>query len=189
VNIADRVLALRDAGVVKRSHTCRTLMDRNVAEHSHGVAMLVLCLYQHAGGMPTPYLLAAALCHDLSEIATGDIPAPVKRGHPDLKKTLNRISHAWECEMNVRFGLTDEEQHLLLWCDRMDFALYALEEVTMGNGYFKEYLGRIIQWIKDMPLPSIRGDASASTELYLGVTARAFQAMNLDPHPYYPKGE
>lgn len=184
MNIADRVIALRDAGVVKRSHTCRTLVDRNVAEHSHGVAVLVLALYQEAGGMPTPYLLAAALCHDLSEIATGDVPAPVKREHPDLKGVLNRISYAWELAMNVRFGLTDEEQSILLWCDRMDFALYALEEVTMGNRYFREYLARITDWISEMPPPAVHGDNTPSKDLYRGVMSRTCRALERDSTPY-----
>lgn len=160
-----QVLELRDAGIVKRSHTCRTLMDRNVAEHSHGVAMLIVALY--APSLPPADLLAAALTHDLSEIATGDIPAPVKRDNPALKAELHRISEAWEHKMGVRYKLSAKEAELLLWCDRMDFALYALEEVTMGNRYFEEYLARIYSWLCEMPLPG-SVDVNAET-LYEGV--------------------
>lgn len=170
-SITERVLTLRDAGVVKRSHTCRTLMDRNVAEHSHGVAMLVLALYERIGYTPSAALLAAALVHDLSEIATGDVPAPVKRHNPDLKRMLNELSTKWEHDMGVRYEIDAEEQHILLWCDRMDFALYALEEVTMGNRFFDEYLIRITEWLAEMPAPVVCGDTTPATELYEGVTA------------------
>ena len=168
MQIFDRVLQFRDAGVIKRSHTCRTLMDRNVAEHSHGVAMLILALY--APVLPRPELLAAALTHDLSEIATGDVPAPVKRDNPALKIELHKISEAWEHEMGVRYNLTAEEAALLLWCDRVDFALYALEEVTMGNRYFLEYLHRITSWLREMPTPSI---CSFEAEMLLDSLQRA----------------
>jgi hypothetical protein len=160
--IIDKVFLMRDAGVVKRSHTCRTLMDRNVAEHSHGVAMLVLLLYQEAGAMPSANLLAAALTHDLSEIATGDIPAPVKRDNTDVKRAMHRISHEWEENHGIRFDLTNEEATLLLWCDRMDFALFSLEEVTMGNRFFLEYLHRIIGWLQGMDCPMPECDTLAA---------------------------
>lgn len=178
--ITERVLLLRDAGVVKRSHTCRTLMDRNVAEHSHGVAMLLITLHQFSSFkcMPSSYLLAAALAHDLSEIATGDTPAPVKRANPDLKRMLNAISSEWEEKNDMRFPLNEEEQHLLLWCDRMDFALYALEEVTMGNRYFEEYLARITDWLSEMPLPHIHGDTRAAENLYKGVMAAVSYSLS-----------
>jgi 5'-deoxynucleotidase YfbR-like HD superfamily hydrolase len=148
------VLLMRDAGAVHRSHTCRTLKDRNVAEHSHGVAMLVLLLYQACGCLPPARMLAAALVHDLSEIATGDMPAPVKVEHPDLKAMLNRISTAWEEQYGLRYTLSENEAHLLLWCDRMDFALFTFEEIEMGNTLFKPYL-RIVTWLVNMPLPLI----------------------------------
>lgn len=162
MTILDKVLLMRDAGVVKRSHTCRTLMDRNVAEHSHGVAMLVLLLHMEAGMVPSAQLLAAALTHDLSELATGDVPAPVKRNNEDVRQALHRISVAWEEEHGIRFYLTDQEADLLLWCDRMDFALFALEEVTMGNRYFLEYLQRITGWLREMEWPMPECDLLAA---------------------------
>lgn len=149
-----KVLLLRDAGVVQRSHTCRTLKDRNVAEHSHGVAMLALLLYQSVGFAAPAVVLMTALVHDLSEIATGDMPAPVKRQHPALRAELNKVSTAWEEAQGIRYSLQEDQAALLLWCDRMDFALYSLEEVSMGNGLFKSYLNRILYWLTTMPVPA-----------------------------------
>lgn len=164
-NITERVVLMRDAGIIKRSHTCRTLMDRNVAEHSHGVAMLVLLIYQNNGKMPRAELLAAALSHDLSEIATGDIPAPVKRQHPNLKRELNLITSVWEVNHGLRYSLTPDESALLLWCDRMDFALYSLEELKMGNTFFQTYYGRIRGWLLEGELPNPDGVRNTCAEL------------------------
>lgn len=175
--VAERVMLLRDAGAVTRSHTCRTLHHRNVAEHSHGVATLIVVLLQFADAVPSSNLLCAALVHDLSEIATGDIPAPVKREHPDLKRLLNRISTTWEEDNDLRFALTEHEQELLLWCDRMDFALYALEEVTHGNRFFVEYLTRILDWLGDMPVPKLC--TFPAQELLQGVNEAAMAVLNL----------
>jgi hypothetical protein len=176
--ITERVLLLRDAGAILRSHTCRALHHRNVAEHGHGVAMLALTLAQCSEGAPLPRaeVLAAALVHDLSEIATGDVPAPVKRNNPDLREVLNRISTDWERHYDLRFDLTRAEQDLLLWCDRVDFALYALEEVTMGNRFFIEYLQRILDWISTMPLPATY--AAAASDLLVGLLRKAAPYLN-----------
>ena len=131
--LTEEVFLLRDAGAVKRSHTCRTIKERNVAEHSHGVAMLIISLYKAAGIRPSGDLLAAALCHDLSEIATGDIPAPVKRYHPELKEELHKITEAWERHMGLLYDLTKDEANLLLWSDRIEFALFSLEEIGRAS--------------------------------------------------------
>jgi 5'-deoxynucleotidase len=175
MKITDKVLLMRDAGAVKRSHTCRTLLERNVAEHSHGVAMLVLLLYAEEGILPRPEVLAAALTHDLSELATGDMPAPVKRENPALRQALHDISHRWEEKHGIWYTLTAEEQHLLLWCDRMDFALYSLEEVTMGNRYFSEFLGRILHWLDELQLPGppVSKLRFAAHDLLTEITMRA----------------
>ncbi len=175
-DVTERVMLFRDAGVVMRSHTCRAIQHRNVAEHGHGVAMLALTLAQCAGQpLPRAEVLAAALVHDLSELATGDTPAPVKRNNPKLKEELNRISTEWEQKYGLRYDLKEDEAHLLLWCDRMDFALYALEEVTMGNRHFRTYLVRIMDWLQTMALP--RPYTAQARDLFNGVAAAAMEAV------------
>jgi hypothetical protein len=62
----------------------------------------------------------------------------------------------------------------------MDFTLYALEEVTMGNRFFVEYLKRISDWVSEMPLPEIRGSRMPATELYFGVMNRVCTALGIE---------
>ena len=156
---AAEVFLLRDAGAVKRSHTLRTLFERNVAEHSWGVAMLVRQVYAWADiGVPPPSrVLLAALCHDLSEYVTGDLPATAKRDYPKLKAAANDATTIWEQDLGLRYELTVAEQDLLLWCDRMEFALYALEEVTAGNRFFAGPAHRITSWLAGMKVPCVGG--------------------------------
>lgn len=172
-----RLMELRDGGAVKRTHTCRTLRDVNVAEHSHGVAMIVLAVHQTEGSMPSANLLAAALCHDLSELATGDVPAHVKRQNPEIKAALNGVSTAWEHRMRVRFDLSKDEQDLLLWADRLEFALYATEEVRMGNRYAVNWLARILTYMHDMPIPIVGGSTVAAYSLLRLVQEHAKKAI------------
>jgi 5'-deoxynucleotidase len=176
MNVYSEVLLMRDAGAITRSHTLRRVFThRNVAEHSYGVAMLILLLYRHDGGaMPPAALLAAALAHDLSEIATGDVPAPVKRDNPELKAELNRITTAWEEKHHLRFGLSVDEQALLKWCDNAEFALYALEEVTAGNRFFMVYLERIINWLERDGYPNCSYKIRSGCEdIYTAIRLRA----------------
>lgn len=141
--------------------------------------MLIISLYKAAGIRPSGELLAAALCHDLSELATGDIPTPVKREHPALKAELHRVTEAWETQHGLCFNLLPEETELLLWCDRIEFALFSLEEVTMGNRFFEVYLTRILDWLNGMPIPFIHGSAEYTSKLLVGVHEAANYELNL----------
>ena len=143
--------------------------------HSGGSSWSAQMIVRHPGRV-----LAAALVHDLSEIATGDVPAPVKRNNPELKSVLNKISTDWEIEHGIRFDLDRHESYLLLWCDRMDFALYALEEVCMGNRLFLPYLNRIVFWLSKMEYPCILSPSRvlpAAVELLGAVAARTEQVL------------
>lgn len=170
----------RDGGAVKRTHTCRTLRDATVAEHSHGVILILLAVYSVYSDHPPARLLAAAACHDLSEIATGDIPAPVKRAHPDLRSALNRITTEWEQARGIRYALTDDEAMLLKWADYMEFAMYATEEVRMGNSFMAVKLNRIVAWIEDTPVPMVQGSTIGADAVGGGIMLAALEALG--PH-------
>src|SRR6185312_90882 len=87
MNEGVRVWGLYAAGQVSRwhtkGHTCR---PQDVAQHSHGVALLISILHPN----PSAKLLIAALHHDLPEVATGDTPRYVKAGNPQLKMILDQ---------------------------------------------------------------------------------------------------
>ena len=82
----------RDAGDVTRFHTLRTIRQQSVAHHSWGVATLLLHVWPEAPAS----VLRAALWHDVAEIETGDMPAPIKWANPELKKELGDVRDAFK---------------------------------------------------------------------------------------------
>lgn len=135
-------LLYRDAGAVKRYHTKRTLRTQTVAEHTHGVLMLLLQICPTA----SMELVKAVMFHDLPELETGDIPAPAKVAYPELRNILAQIEMETPY-LGVTFELTREQWRILKWCDVMELVLWCLEELRMGNTYIKEILATAIPWL------------------------------------------
>jgi 5'-deoxynucleotidase YfbR-like HD superfamily hydrolase len=141
----------RDAGAVKRYHVKRTLRQQTVAEHTFGMLMLVKQVAPH---IDKSVLYAAILHHDLPELMTGDVPAPIKRAHPELGPLMNSIEEELAplydplCER-----LTQEEASLLKWADRMELVLWCLEEYRMGNTFVLDTIRRGIGWILAAAMP------------------------------------
>jgi len=145
----DRISKLRDGGAVVRYHTLRTNRKQSVAEHSHGVAMLVLHVYPEA----EVGVLKAALYHDLSEVVTGDIPATSKWLSPVLAHEENLLADVFRDKYGLRLDLTAFEKHLLKWCDMMELVLWTMEEYAMGNQFAGEVCQRGLTFLgqKDPP--------------------------------------
>ena len=125
----NRILQARAGGAVQRCHTVRHFGSYSVAEHSWGVAMLVLQLYpEHFTA-----LAAYALVHDVPEGLTGDIPSTAKADDGMLDDAINR-----------RFGLPSTSElnpirHAILKsCDRLELYLWAYEQAAMGNRFADE---------------------------------------------------
>ena len=74
---------------VQRFHTVPLTRPQNIGEHSGNVAWL--CAWAYGGGVSAG-LLTAALCHDLGEYVTGDIPSPAKRTWPSDMRLADRKS-------------------------------------------------------------------------------------------------
>ena len=164
-SVYKEIKELRDASIVRRSHTLRILRERTVAEHSHGICITLIRLYQAYGKMPSASLLAAACCHDLSEVATGDIPANAKWKNPPLKMVAHNISSLYEQKHGLRFELTPEEASNLAWADSLDFGLYALEEITSGNRYLEVPAARIYFRMAELQLGAVGEDVSVAFDI------------------------
>lgn len=178
--VYQEIKMLRDASIVRRSHTLRILRERTVAEHSHGICITLLRLYQAYGKMPSANLLAAACCHDLSEVVTGDIPANAKWDNPPLKMVAHTISTLYENKHGLRFELTLEEAANLSWADSLDFGMYALEEITSGNRYLEVPAARIHRRISNMKLASVDEDVTVAFEITKAIRAEIELNISLD---------
>lgn len=132
----------RDAGAVKRWHVKRTLRQQTVAEHTFGMLMLVKQVLQSV----RKEVYDAILHHDLPELFTGDMPAPIKRAHPELGPMMDSIEQDL-APLYAEHNLTVVEEAVIKWADRMDLVLWCLEEVRMGNSYCAVTAARGLGWI------------------------------------------
>lgn len=168
-----RVMHLRNAAAVQRSHTCRMLVQHTLASHSYGVLMLIFELYRLRGTVfPSGGVLMAAAVHDLSEYSTGDVPATAKWDDPDLRAALNRASSNWEYKQGLRIPLSEDDQKTLKFCDMMEFVCTCYEEVTMGNRFALQYLVNAMMALSELPLPVIDGSNGPGKELLLTMLAQ-----------------
>jgi 5'-deoxynucleotidase YfbR-like HD superfamily hydrolase len=139
----------RDAAEVRRYHTKRVLREQSIGAHSFNMLMLLNLVAPDA----RKEVFVSIMHHDLPELMTGDIPAPIKKMHDMLGPLMDQI----ESELAPLFkdcGLTDEEERLVKWVDRMELVLWCLEEVRLGNTYCAETAEKGMMWI----LEARRGD-------------------------------
>jgi len=142
-----RLKAMRKGGQTKRFHTERLIGEETVAQHSFGVACLVILLEP----APSVALLKAALFHDIAEQDTGDVPAPVKWKHPELKGLLHRIEeifherYSWSLSTN----LSVHEETVLKWADSLDLMCTAMEQRMLGNRYMDEVFYKVRDFLNN----------------------------------------
>jgi 5'-deoxynucleotidase YfbR-like HD superfamily hydrolase len=121
---------LRSGGKVKRYHTVDTIKNETVAQHTYGVMSIIADLCH---GVPSTNLMMAALCHDIAEQVTGDIPAPAKWDYPELSEAIKNAEAKIEEEYGVVYRLTPTEQTLLKAADTLDLIYFCIEERQLGN--------------------------------------------------------
>lgn len=144
----------RDAGGVKRYHVKRTHRTQTVAEHTFGMLMLVKQVLEKTvvSDFDKSRIYEAVLHHDLPELFTGDIPAPIKRAHPQLGPLMNTIEEGLApLYLDAHLGPWDAA--LIKWADRMELVLWCLEEIRMGNTFLEQTAQRGLGWILASVVP------------------------------------
>ena len=154
---------LRLAGAITRYHTARTIRTQSVGEHSWGVAQLMVYLSPNVSAQA----LIGALHHDLSELATGDIPAPVKWENAELKDLLKAVEHKFDNMHGLAQDLTRQEYHLLKWCDMMELVLWCMEEMELGNRTIGTIIERGLDYLINLGHPNEKAQ-----ELYDVITSQ-----------------
>ena len=127
----------RQSGNVTRWHTIPTIKSQTVAEHSWGVAMICRQLW------PDNYtLIEAALCHDLGEGFTGDVPWPAKMSNERFKLELEEMELLYLKRLDCNVWLNTVDREKLKIADMLEVLYFALEEINMGNQNFKDIFNR-----------------------------------------------
>lgn len=140
--MSNAILQARAGGAVQRCHTVRHQGSYSNAEHSWGVAMLLLQLYPDQW-----HLLKYALVHDIPEAVTGDVPATVKKNAVDEHDFDDFILEQWGLpQLNE---LIDRDRHILKSCDKLELWLWATEQLAAGNFFINEVIENLERWFKE----------------------------------------
>jgi len=117
-------------GKVDRAHTIPIIQRYNVAEHSFNAMVLSRCICEELD-RPFAGVLNYLLFHDVAEVHTGDIPAPIKKVLPGIYE----IEQDWMDEHSPQFSTAvfPEEKELASLCDTLELLLFCLEESRLGN--------------------------------------------------------
>ena len=117
------------AGRVVRYHAAPVDRKQTVAEHTWGVLAI---LYEITD--PSPALIEAAIFHDIAEVYTGDVPAPVKKASKQVKQIFDDLEEDALAEMEVSLPkLTREEQRYLKIADCLEGLHYCNSRIQAGD--------------------------------------------------------
>tara|TARA_R110000803_G_scaffold210228_1_gene281509 strand:+ start:3122 stop:3481 length:360 start_codon:yes stop_codon:yes gene_type:complete len=94
--------------------------------------------------------MEAALCHDLGEALTGDVPWPAKTQSPSLRKELDFMESKHLDIINALVPLDNQQHEKLKLADMLEVLFYAIEEIEMGNQHFKEIFGRAYDYFESL---------------------------------------
>lgn len=133
---------------VRRFHQHTTHEVDTVGKHSCGVALMVFLIDPTA----SREVILSAMCHDLGEYITGDIPAPTKRM---ISGSAARELAAVESEVLKEHGfdfkddLSATDYILLKLGDYFDGLAFCIEEAERGNLGLIEVARTYIRYIPD----------------------------------------
>lgn len=155
----------RDAADTRRYHTQRMLRQQTVGAHTFNMLMLVNMIDPTA----RKEVFLAVMHHDLPEHFTGDIPAPIKRASPALKVLMDQLESDL-APLYKEFDLTPAEHGLVKWVDLMELAMFALEDMNMGNRFAETCARNGVQWLSSVKAPN-----AVAAQLLCEVRVQAYQ--------------
>ena len=120
-----------DSGSVIRYHA--TLIDKkqDTAQHQFGVTLILTAIYPKC----SKELMLYALTHDAAEIITGDIPAPVKRANPSIKKAFDALEkqHREGALQLSSSPFSDKDRLAIKWADVLEGIYFTSRRVLSGD--------------------------------------------------------
>lgn len=135
INRDSVILNPRCAGSVLRYHTWPTIQKQTVADHTFHVLRIYSEVWPE-DLLEYPGLVFHVLRHDMSEVATGDIPFPVKRDNPALKQEMDRLENNHAAAM----GWSEEDLPVRVkmrvkLCDLCEMYEFGRHELLLGNRF------------------------------------------------------
>ena len=153
-------------GAIKRYHTLEIIGEQAVASHSWGVAIILQFLEPNV----SKQAILRALTHDVAELFTGDVPAPVKWDNPDLVEVLKRIEDKYESDIGIEYELTPQEIALGKQADMFELLVFCVRQRRLGNTNMNEVFSNGVEYLASINLNS-RGKELLGylTKIYGGI--------------------
>lgn len=160
---------------IQRWSLMRSALPENVAEHSYDVALLThaLCTIRrdiHGIEIDTGRAVVLALFHDVAEVITGDIPAPVKHHDAGIQQNLRAMeSLAGEQLLSmvpdellpsyrplVRASAADDDSRSIVKAaDKLSAYLKCASEIAAGNREFAVAKRQLEQTVRELHSPEV----------------------------------
>lgn len=135
----NKLAAMRAGAAVSRCHTIPLTRSYTVGQHTNGMLQILFLLHEECNLENVDMLYRAILLHDLPEVITGDIPAPVKKRidneEPSTLPLLER-NYLRSIGQFDRWdeGLNPAQVALVKAIDSLELMAFAFEEVAhFGN--------------------------------------------------------
>lgn len=159
---------------ISRWALMRNTAPENVQEHSHQVAVLAHALAvirneKFGGSLDAGAVAVAALYHDASEILTGDMPTPIKYYNSSIRAAYREVEDVANRKLIEMLPPelqkiydpiimdTDSEIHILVKAaDKLSAYIKCLEEVTAGNGEFRDAAKQTRAALDAFALPEVQ---------------------------------
>ena len=146
-NRTDWLAMTMRGGQIRRFHAFPIIGQENVAEHSFGVAMVVLAMTDWKA---SPALLKAALYHDISEQHTGDIPFTAKRDNPILKAAADAAEEWFNEQNNLDIQLPPRDWLVLKWADMLHLLLFCKAQRDLGNRGMNQVFANGVEFLSGL---------------------------------------
>ena len=118
-----------------------------MAEHTFHVMRIYLEIF----GAISSQTAENILVHDMGEIASGDIPFPIKMNNPVLKEEIDRLEEDALEQMGLhQHQLSILEKTRIKICDLLEMWEFGMVEVSMGNHYAKPIVEQTSRATRDM---------------------------------------
>lgn len=145
---------------VKRWHTCDTVKEQTVADHSHGVGIIaeemLERLFSNSDTNPTIedryFVLKYSQVHDLPEIVCGDLSSVFKKWlskkSTDFDEILNMVEAKLVPELNMIKTAFASKPYLATVCKIADI-LEGYSFITLSMGLDEQHNAHIIEKMDD----------------------------------------
>ena len=163
---------------IKRCNMFPTLVPTDVAQHSYYVTMLamlfndemkkfqIICPNEPVPQLDVSTLLRKSILHDTEEVFISDIPYNIKHYSNELHSELENLTNVEMKNIMQDYVMSNwndyrdqcksgTEGAVVALCDMLELAIYAYEEVSMGNTCMKVMLSNCNKYLDDLMLKAV----------------------------------